>query len=74
MRSRETRGDVSRQINLFDFHSNALERRRTQFYSTFGRNRLIETIDGYDGTVHRGPFQKSCSRLILMNGLDDLRR
>ena len=26
------------------------------FYSTFGRYRPIETIDGYDGTVHRGPF------------------
>ena len=29
MRSREMRGVVSRQINLFDFHSNALELGRT---------------------------------------------
>ena len=28
------------------------------FYRVFGRNRPIETIDGYDGTVHRGPFKK----------------
>ena len=26
-------------------------------YTTFGRNRPIETIDGYDETVHRGPFR-----------------
>ena len=38
----------------------------------FGRNRPIETIDGYDGTVHRGPFQKSRSRPIAMNGPDAL--
>ena len=28
------------------------------FYRAFGRNRPIETINGYDGSVHRGPFQK----------------
>ena len=28
------------------------------FYSTFGRNHPIETIDGYDETVHDGLFQK----------------
>ena len=43
-------------------------------YRNFGRNRLIETIDGYDGTVHRGLFQLSRSRPILMDGLDDSRR
>ena len=26
------------------------------FYRAFDRNRPIETIDSYDGTVHRGPF------------------
>ena len=41
------------------------------FYSTFGRNRPIVSIDGYDGTVHRGPFQTCRGRLILTNGLDD---
>ena len=41
-------------------------------YRVFGRNRPIETIDGYDGTVHRGPFQLSRSRLISIDGLDAL--
>ena len=41
------------------------------FYRAFHRNRPIEMIDGYDGTVHRGPFQISRGRLILINGLDE---
>ena len=28
--------------------------KNTSIYKDFGRNRPIETIDGYDGTVHRG--------------------
>ena len=40
------------------------------FYKAFDRNRLIETIDGYDGTVHRGPFLLSRGRSILINGPD----
>ena len=38
------------------------------FYRVFDRNRPIKTIDGYDGTVHRGPFRLSRGRPILMNG------
>ena len=72
MRSREMRGEVSRQINFLISNSNALEHRRTLFYSTFGRNRSIETIDGYDGTVHHGAFQLSRSRPIVMGGPDEL--
>ena len=34
------------------------------FYKVFGRNRSIETIDGYDETVHRGPFWTYRSRRI----------
>ena len=45
----------------------------TSFYSVFGRNRPIISIDGYDEMVHRGPFQLSRSRLISMDGLDDPR-
>ena len=30
----------------------------------FGRNRPIVLIDGYDGTIHRGPFQLSRDRRI----------
>ena len=41
------------------------------FYSIFGRNRPIVLIDGYNGTVHRGPFRKSLSRSILINGQDE---
>ena len=41
------------------------------FYRAFGRNRPIISIDGYDGTVHRGPFRLSRGLSILMNGLDD---
>ena len=40
------------------------------FYRAFDRNRPIETIDGYDGTVHRGPFRKYRSRPIVMDGPD----
>ena len=42
------------------------------FYRVFERNGPIETIDGYDGTVHRGPFRLSHSRWILMEGQDEV--
>ena len=38
--------------------------KNTSFYSVFGRNRPIVSIDGYDETVHRGPFQLSRDRRI----------
>ena len=41
------------------------------FYRVFERNRLIETIDGYDKTVHRGQFRLSRNRRILMEGQDE---
>ena len=31
----------------------------------FGRDRPMALIDGYDGTVHREPFQKCHGRWIL---------
>ena len=75
MGSRETRGEVSRQINCFDFQLKWFTIwKKTSFYRNFGRNRPIETIDRYDGTVHHGTFQLSYSRPILMDGLDDPRR
>ena len=75
MGSRETRGKVSRQINCFDFQLKWFTiRKNTWFYRNFGRNSPIKTIDDYDRTVHRGPFQLSRSRPILMDGLDDPRR
>ena len=47
--------------------------KNTSIYTNLGRNCPIETIDGYDGTVHRGPFQLSRRRLILMDGSDEPR-
>ena len=44
------------------------------FYSNFGRNRPIVSIDGYDETVHRGPCQLSHGRMIVMDGHDLIRR
>ena len=44
------------------------------FYRLFGRNHLIVLIDGYDGTVLRGPFQISRGRRIVMDGHDLIRR
>ena len=73
MRSREARGEVSRQINLFDFQLECLRiLKNTSFYRDFGRNRSIETIDGYDTKVHHGPFQTCHGRPISTNGQDDL--
>ena len=47
-----------KQINLLDFKLKCLQIGRTcLIYRLFGLNRPIEMIDGYDGMVHRGPFQ-----------------
>ena len=71
MGSRETRGEVFGQINCFDFQLECFtNRKNTLFYRAFGRNRPIERIDGYDGMVHRGLFQLSHPRRILLNGPD----
>ena len=74
MRSRETREEVFKHIKLLDFQLECLESSKNRsFYSTFGRNRPIVLIDGYDGTVHRGPFQTCRGRPISTNGLYDPR-
>ena len=65
MESRETRGMVSRQLNLIEIQLECLQMSKNKpFYSNFGRNCPIVSIDGYDETVHRGPFQLSCDRWI----------
>ena len=38
------------------------------FYRANFRNRPIVSIDGYDETVHRGPFRKYRSHPIVMDG------
>ena len=71
MGSRDSSREVSKQINCFDFQLECLTNwKNTLFYRAFGRNRPIKTIDGNDRTVHRGPFQLSHRRRILMNGPD----
>ena len=50
------------QLECFRISKNIL------FYRTFGRNRPIKTIDGYNGTVHRGPFRIYCIRRIADGG------
>ena len=57
MESRDSRREVSKQINWIDFYLKCLTNQKNiSFYRVFGCNRPIETIDGYDETVHRGPF------------------
>ena len=72
MESRETRERVSRQFNWIEISTRMLRTlEEHSIYTKFGRNCPIETIDGYDRTVHRGPFHLSHGRPIPMNGLDD---
>ena len=40
------------------------------FYRANFRNCPIVSIDGYDETVHRGPFRLSRDRRIVMDGHD----
>ena len=59
MESRDSRGEVSKQINCFDFQLECLQSSKNiSLYRVFDRNRPIEMIDGYDETVHDGPFWK----------------
>ena len=44
--------------------------KNNSIYTKFGRNRPIISIDGYDETVHRGPFRLSPSRPIGIDGSD----
>ena len=73
MESRDSRRELSKQINWVDFYLKCFTNRKNiSFYRVFGRNRLIETIDGYDETVHRGPFRLYHSRQIVMEGPDEV--
>ena len=75
MESSETRRMVSRQLNWIEIQLGCLQTMKNiLFYRAFGRNRPIVSIDGYDGMVHRGPFQKYRSRPIMMDGMDLIRR
>ena len=62
---------MSRQLNWIEIQLGCFRIvKNILFYSVFGRNRPIETIDSYAGTVHRGPFQLSRSRPISIDGSD----
>ena len=75
MESRETRGMVSRQFNLIEIQLECLQMSKNKsFYSNFGRNRPIVSIDGYNESVHCRPFQLSHDRRIVMDGHDLIRR
>ena len=62
---------VSRQLNWIEIQLGCLIiANNSSFYSNFGRNRPIVSIDHYDETVHREPFQKYRNRPIVMDGPD----
>ena len=66
--------EVSRQsirLNLTRMLKNV---KNTSFYRRKFRNRPIKTIDGYDETVHRGPFQLSSDRRIVIDSHDLIRK
>ena len=65
MESRETREKVSRQFNWIEISTRMLRiLKNTSFYRLFGRNRRIETIDGYDETSTAERFGKYSDRRI----------
>ena len=62
---------MSRQLNWIEISTRMLRIvKNTSFYRLFGRNRLIETIDGYDETSTMDRFRKCHDRPIVMDGLD----
>ena len=57
MESRETRGSVSRLVNLIEIQLEYIERRRTRlFIRRNEENRPISLINGRDETVHHEPL------------------
>ena len=65
---------VSRQLNWIEISTRMLTFvKNKSIYWAFDRNRPIKTIDGYDETVHRGPFRLSRDRQIVMDGHDLIR-
>ena len=71
MESRDSRREVSKQINCFDFQLECLQSSKNiSLYRYLGVTVRSKMIDGYDEMVHRGPFQKYRSRPIVMDGPD----
>ena len=66
---------MSRQVNLIEIQLECFRTTKNKsIYRAFDRNRPIKTIDGYDETVHHGPFQLSRDRRIVMDSHDLIRR
>ena len=75
LRSRETRERGVLTVNWIESQTRMLKNvKNMPFYRAKIRNRLIKTIDGYDETVHRGPFQLSRDRRIVIDGHDLIRQ
>ena len=75
LRSRETRERGVLTVNWIESQTRMLKNLKNMpFYRAKIRNRPIKTIDGYDETVHRGPFRKCRSRPIAMDGPDAIVR
>ena len=71
MRSRETRERGVLTVNWIESQTRMLRIvKNMSIYTKFGRNRPIVLIDGYDETVHDGPFRLSRGRRIVMDGHD----
>ena len=55
----------SKQINWIDFFLKCFRNQKNiSIYTSFERDHPMALINGYDGMVHREPFQKCRSRLI----------
>ena len=75
LRSRETRERGVLTVNWIEPQTRMLKNvKNTCIYRAFDCNRPIKTIDGYDETVHRGPFQLSRDRRIMIDGHDLIRK
>ena len=69
MESRETRGSVSRQVNLIEIQLECFRTTKNiEFYRGFDRNRPIETIHGYDKRSIVDSFRKCHVRRIANGG------
>ena len=68
---RETRERVSRQLNWIEISTRMIRIvKNILFYRLFRRSHPIVLIDFYNGTVHRGPFQTSRGRRMVMGDHD----
>ena len=61
---------MSKQINWIDFFLKCFRNRKNiSIYTSFWRDRPMVLINGYDETVHRGPFQLYRIHWIADGGL-----